>query len=116
MVQWLRLHAASAGDLGSIPGWGTKITHAAGQLNLHTATKTQCRHTKGGNPCDDQRAGGSGIKKSMGEIKEEKQQQEQLADLLVKEGIPSQEELGFSFVSSSTSLQTPWSPDLRELW
>ena len=23
-----------AGDLGSIPGWGTKIPHAAGQLNL----------------------------------------------------------------------------------
>ena len=22
------------GDLGSIPGWGTKIPHAAGQLNL----------------------------------------------------------------------------------
>ena len=52
----------------------------------------------------------------MGAIKEEKQQQEQLANLLVNEEIPSQGELGFSFVSSSTSLQTPWSPDLREPW
>ena len=29
MVQWLRLHASTAGDTGSIPGWGTKILHAA---------------------------------------------------------------------------------------
>ena len=29
VVQWLRLHAANAGDLGSIPGQGTKIPHAA---------------------------------------------------------------------------------------
>ena len=29
VVRWLRLHAASAGDLGSIPGQGTKISHAA---------------------------------------------------------------------------------------
>ena len=28
-VQWLRLHALNAGDIGSIPGWGTKIPHAA---------------------------------------------------------------------------------------
>ena len=27
-VQWLRFHAAIAGGLGSIPGQGTKITHA----------------------------------------------------------------------------------------
>ena len=25
---WLRLHASNAGDLGSIPDWGTKISHA----------------------------------------------------------------------------------------
>ena len=31
MVQWLRLHTANAGVLGSISGWGTKIPHA-----LHT--------------------------------------------------------------------------------
>ena len=28
VVQWLRLHALSAGDMGSIPGLGTKIPHA----------------------------------------------------------------------------------------
>ena len=27
-----------AGDAGSIPGWGTKIPHATGQLSLQTAT------------------------------------------------------------------------------
>ena len=27
-VQWLRLHAATAGGMGSIPGPGTKILHA----------------------------------------------------------------------------------------
>ena len=32
VVQWLRLHAPNAGDTGSIPGWGTKIPHAAEQL------------------------------------------------------------------------------------
>ena len=28
-VQWLRLHASTAGGVGSIPGWETKIPHAA---------------------------------------------------------------------------------------
>lgn len=28
MVQWLRFHAASAGDLGSIPDWESMISHA----------------------------------------------------------------------------------------
>ena len=28
VVLWLRLHAPSARDVGSIPGWGTKILHA----------------------------------------------------------------------------------------
>ena len=28
MVQWLRLHTYTAGDMGSIPGGGTKILHA----------------------------------------------------------------------------------------
>ena len=28
MVQWLRLHASTAGDTGLIPGQGTKIPHA----------------------------------------------------------------------------------------
>ena len=29
MVQWLRLHASSAGGVHSIPGQGTEIPHAA---------------------------------------------------------------------------------------
>ena len=29
MVQGLRLHASCAGDVGSIPGQGTKIPHAS---------------------------------------------------------------------------------------
>ena len=28
LVQWLRLHAPTAGGIDSIPGWGTKILHA----------------------------------------------------------------------------------------
>ena len=28
VVQWLRLRASTAGGMGSIPGWGTKILHA----------------------------------------------------------------------------------------
>ena len=28
-IQWLGLHAATAGGVGSIPGRGTKIPHAA---------------------------------------------------------------------------------------
>ena len=27
-VHWLRLHTSTAGGMGSIPGWGTKILHA----------------------------------------------------------------------------------------
>ena len=39
MVQWLRIRLpASAGDVGSIPGRGTKIPHAMGQLSPHAAT------------------------------------------------------------------------------
>ena len=30
MVQWLGFHASTAGGMGSIPGWGTKILHAVG--------------------------------------------------------------------------------------
>ena len=35
MVQWLGLCASTAGGTGSIPGWGSKILHAAwhGQKN-----------------------------------------------------------------------------------
>ena len=28
VVQWLKLHDFNAGDMGLIPGWGTKIPHA----------------------------------------------------------------------------------------
>ena len=28
VVQWLKLHNFDAGDMGSIPGWETKIPHA----------------------------------------------------------------------------------------
>ena len=31
LVQWLRLRTSNAGGVGSIPGWGTKIPHAAWQ-------------------------------------------------------------------------------------
>ena len=27
-AQWLRLWASNSGEVGSIPGWGTKIPHA----------------------------------------------------------------------------------------
>ena len=30
---------SNAGDVGWIPGWGTEIPSAAGQLSLHTATR-----------------------------------------------------------------------------
>ena len=40
VVQWLRLHAPTAGAQGSIPGWGTK-SHKL-QLKIQYAeTKTQ---------------------------------------------------------------------------
>ena len=56
VVQWLRLRAPNAGDLGSIPGQGTrsrmpqlKIMRAATKKTLHAAmkipratTKTRC--------------------------------------------------------------------------
>ena len=38
MVQWLRLHAPNAGDMGSILGQGTEITYAAIK-SLHIAAK-----------------------------------------------------------------------------
>ena len=44
---------SNAEDTGSIPGWGTKVPHAMGQLSLCTttrespcATKTQCSQEK----------------------------------------------------------------------
>ena len=35
---------SNAGDAGSIPGWGTKIPHAVGQLSLHTTTTEPAHH------------------------------------------------------------------------
>ena len=37
VVQWLRICLAT-GDMGSTPGWRTKIPHAEGQLSLCAAT------------------------------------------------------------------------------
>ena len=34
VVQWLRICLPVQGDVGSIPGRGTKIPHVAGQLSL----------------------------------------------------------------------------------
>ena len=34
---------SNAGDVGSIPGWGTKIPHAMGQLRPHAATTQPVR-------------------------------------------------------------------------
>ena len=31
-----------AGDMSSIPAWGTKIPHATRQLSLHATTKEAC--------------------------------------------------------------------------
>ena len=30
--QWLELHTSTAGDVGSIPGWGTQIPHSGAAL------------------------------------------------------------------------------------
>ena len=35
---------SSAGDIGSIPGWGTKIPHAAGPPSPRTATTKHAGH------------------------------------------------------------------------
>ena len=36
----------STGDVGSIPGWGTKILHVTGQLSPCAAMKIQCSQNK----------------------------------------------------------------------
>ena len=53
MVQWSGLRASTAGDMGLIPGWGTKITHAAmwpkkekkshNEIPLHTSLKSKIK-------------------------------------------------------------------------
>ena len=40
--------SSNAGDVGLIPGWGTKIPHALGQLILCMAMKTQGSQKKNG--------------------------------------------------------------------
>ena len=37
--QWLRIHLPMQGNMGSIPGWRTKIPHAEGQLSPHSTTR-----------------------------------------------------------------------------
>ena len=39
MVHWSKPHASTAGGMGSIPGWETKVSHAAwpGQKKERTA-------------------------------------------------------------------------------
>ena len=45
VAQWLRLHAPSAGDLGSIPGQGTRSNMHATTKSLHATTKEPaCRN------------------------------------------------------------------------
>ena len=39
VVQWLRLHASSAGGLDVIHGRGTEMPRAEGQLCLHTTAR-----------------------------------------------------------------------------
>ena len=39
VVQWLRICASTAGGMGSIPGWGTKIPHAAQSSQKQTKKK-----------------------------------------------------------------------------
>ena len=44
VVQWLRLHAPSAGGLGSIPGQGTRSHMLQATKSSHTTTKDAARH------------------------------------------------------------------------
>ena len=43
MVQWLRPGTSTAGDMGLIPGWGTKILHPTWILH---PTRCMCGHKK----------------------------------------------------------------------
>ncbi|TEA37244.1 hypothetical protein DBR06_SOUSAS10010020, partial [Sousa chinensis] len=44
VVQWLRLHAPSAGSRGSIPGQGTRSHMHAATKSLHATTKEPICH------------------------------------------------------------------------
>ena len=39
VVQWLRLHASTAGDMSSIPGWGSSACHECGQEKIMKVNK-----------------------------------------------------------------------------
>ena len=45
MVQWLGLHTATAGGLGSIPGWGTKIPQTIWHSQKGTTTTAEKKLT-----------------------------------------------------------------------
>ena len=50
IVQWLRIHLPVQGMwVWSLPGWGTKIPHAVGQLSPHTTT-TELACSRAGAP------------------------------------------------------------------
>ena len=38
--------SCNAGDAGSVPGWGTKIPHATGQLSLRATTTEPACHNQ----------------------------------------------------------------------
>ena len=42
---------SNAGDTGSIPGGGTQIPHAMGQLSLYTSTREKPVHPKAESTC-----------------------------------------------------------------
>ena len=44
MAEWLRLHAPNAGDLGSIPGQGTRSHMHAATKSSHATTKEPMCH------------------------------------------------------------------------
>ena len=46
-VQWLRLLVSKAGGIGSIPGCGTKISHAVQHVTLSLSHPTPKRITDG---------------------------------------------------------------------
>ena len=39
VVQWFRLRASTAGDMGSIPAWGSKVPHAVCHGQTHFLKK-----------------------------------------------------------------------------
>ena len=63
-VQWLRLCGSAAGGVSSIPGWGTKISHAAwcGQEKKNTHTEILSSEAEGENRSDDDDFGGCAVR------------------------------------------------------